>query len=525
MDNNGSDEKETFTINIGNYFGKVEKPITISIECSSEFTAPNWKRNNLINEIYLYGIFPCSVSDGQEIKYEVNSLPTGLTYNEETRIISGIPTDITSGSISITPYALDKNGNKVYSETTFYLYYNILSDAPTLSVNLTTTSVQHWQATVAIGSIDLMSMCGISTSDGSTPKFTSSNVPAGLTLSSSGIVSGTPESIGMGAFRVAVCIPGFEAETTKYISVNYNISAAPVQPVVTANDVILDEMTVGQSVEINIAELSNASENTGRPLAFSASGVPEGLSMNVKNGFLIGTPTTEASGNFSVHIYVVSDPTISKDISVSYNIKAASVPFQSLTKINPTSNPTSAIVGEPITLELGILPAECTDDVSVTWDPSCEYFEITPNGLTATVKFLQECDVDVYAYPSVNGGKPSMDNRMGWFIQAKQATIEDKTYLYKVTGAGTEAVNGNYYDTGIVHDDNPVYVNDNNIMLWRFSDANRWVFSNKNDYTESTNNWYYYMESSSFVGDWNTTNMSDTCTLGTSPKPVISNFN
>ena len=95
--------------------------------------------------------------------------------------------------------------------------------------------------------------------------------------------------------------------------------------------------TVGVPVDITIG----ASDPEGQALTFSATGLPNGLSINAGSGRITGTPTT--AGSFSVAL-TVSDPTTSANAGFTWNIN----PATSLT-LNPLSPPAPSLANTSVT--------------------------------------------------------------------------------------------------------------------------------------------------------------------------------
>lgn len=90
-------------------------------------------------------------------------------------------------------------------------------DAPEITVEtpVTLTGTQN----TAITNLQLTA----TVSDNGTPTFTSSDLPAGLTLSNTGLISGTPTGSGEGTSTITVSYDGAESKT---ITLNWTIEAA-----------------------------------------------------------------------------------------------------------------------------------------------------------------------------------------------------------------------------------------------------------------------------------------------------------
>lgn len=108
--------------------------------------------------------------------WSVSGLPDGLSINTSTGVISGTPLTATVATVSVA--ANDAGGNTVFAD----LSLTIVS-----AVHITTTSLPN-------GAVDTGYYAQLAAADGAGVFYTwsSDTLPAGLTLSSSGMLSGTP---------------------------------------------------------------------------------------------------------------------------------------------------------------------------------------------------------------------------------------------------------------------------------------------------------------------------------------------
>jgi len=149
--------------------------------------APVWSTSATLpaytkNTAYSQTVTATDSSDtGSTITYSTisNSLPSGLSVTGAGNVISGTPTVLTSGSVTLR--ATDSGGN--YVDRTFTIA-NIGASAP---VWVTTTLPN------ANNGVAYSQTLSATDDSGSTPTFTvaSGTLPTGLTLSSGGVLSGT----------------------------------------------------------------------------------------------------------------------------------------------------------------------------------------------------------------------------------------------------------------------------------------------------------------------------------------------
>ncbi len=120
--------------------------------------------------------------------------------------------------------------------------------------------------------------------------FSASGLPSGLTMSSSGTISGTPTVSGTFNYTVTVTDSGGNKGT-------FNCSVTVAPPPIAANCVTI---TAVQGVTITPVTMT-ATGGTGTGYTFSASGLPSGLTMS-SSGTISGTPTVSGTFNYTVTV-------------------------------------------------------------------------------------------------------------------------------------------------------------------------------------------------------------------------------
>src|SRR5206468_34604 len=119
--------------------------------------------------------------------------------------------------------------------------------------------------------------------------FSATGLPAGLTMSTGGTISGTPTV--SGTFNYTVTVTDKDGNTgTENCSVTVN-------PPPTATCV---SITAVQGFAITPVTMVG-SGGTGGPYTFSATGLPAGLTMST-GGTISGTPTVNGSFNYTVTV-------------------------------------------------------------------------------------------------------------------------------------------------------------------------------------------------------------------------------
>jgi serine protease len=155
---------------------------------------------------------------------------------------------------------------------------------------VTVTSPGNQSGTV--GTAVSLQISASDSASGQTLTFTATGLPAGLSISSSGLISGTPTTAGSSTATVtATDTTGAHGSA----SFTWTISN-PNGNTVTVTNPGNKTGTVGTAVSLQISASDSAS---GQTLTFTAAGLPTGLSIS-SSGLISGTPS--AAGTFTVTV-------------------------------------------------------------------------------------------------------------------------------------------------------------------------------------------------------------------------------
>ncbi len=246
-----------------------------------------------------------------------STLPAGLSLSA-SGVLSGTPT--VNGSFPIVVMVTDSNGCAGTGATY------------TLTINCQTISVTN--AATTAGTVDAAFSQTFTQggAHGTATFSTASTLPAGLTLSSSGVLGGTPTV--NGSFPIVVTVTDTNGCTG--LGATYNL-VINCQTITITNPV----NTTG-TVSAAFSEQFTQSGAHGTATFTTASALPTGLSLST-SGLLSGTPMQ--AGSFPV-VVTVTDSNGCTGTSATYNLV---INCQTIFVINPAL--TSSPAGTPISIK------------------------------------------------------------------------------------------------------------------------------------------------------------------------------
>ena len=252
---------------------------SLTIDCPTVTLAPATLPNGIVGTAYSQMITASGGTGPYTFAVTTGTLPAGLTLSS-AGLLSGTPT--AAGTSNFTVEATDANG------CTGSLAYSLVIDpagCPTITLA---------PATLPNGVVGNVYSQTITASGGTAPytyAVTAGTLPAGLTLSAAGVLSGTPTAAGTSNFTVTATDAGACTGSLAY-ALTIDASGCPT---ITLTPGTLPDGTEGIAYSVTFT----ASGGTA-PYTFSATTLPAGLTLDSATGVLSGTPTTAGAYAFDV---------------------------------------------------------------------------------------------------------------------------------------------------------------------------------------------------------------------------------
>jgi len=232
-----------------------------------------------------------------------SALPTGVTLNAATGAIAGTPTTVGSYSFAVT--ASDAFGDTATSAT-----YSLVISYPAMQVTTSTLPTGYLGSSYTSTTLAATGGAGVS-SNYTWAVASSSALPAGLSLSAAGVISGTPSG---SADTTSVTFT--VTDSTSSLSANATLSIQ-IKAGVAITAATLPTGYVG-SVYANTQLAATGGSGTYSTWALTnGSSLPAGLSFST-SGVISGTPSGSAgTSNFTVKVTDSASNTATASFSIT----------------------------------------------------------------------------------------------------------------------------------------------------------------------------------------------------------------
>ncbi|MGI4866854.1 MAG: putative Ig domain-containing protein [Janthinobacterium lividum] len=279
------------------------------------------------------------------------ALPAGLSLSS-AGVLSGTPT--AGGSFSFTVRATDASASPgPFSGTQ---NYSLTIGAPTISVA---------PATLPNGAVAAAYSQTLTGSGGTAPysfAITAGALPAGLSLSSAGVLSGTPTAGGTFTFTIRATDSSTGTGAPYAGSRAYTLII--VAPAITVAPATLPDGAAGTAYS---QTLTGSGGTAPYSFAITAGAPPAGLSL-APNGTLSGTPTTSGTFNFTI---------------AATDASTGNGPYSGSRAYSLTIAPPAALAITPVTLPNGTVAVAYSQAITASGGTAPYTYAITAGALPA----------------------------------------------------------------------------------------------------------------------------------------------
>ncbi len=236
------------------------------------------------------------------------SVPAGVTLNTATGTVSGTPTS--TGSFTFNVTATDTGASGTGAPFNVQGSYTLAVAAPTIAVTPATI------APATAGAAYSVALAGSGAVAPYSFALGTGTLPAGITLSANGVLSGTPTASGSFPFTVTVR------------DANGQTGTASLTLVVNVPTITITPATLPVAVQgIAYNQTITASGGGIAPYRFSVStgSLPTGLALNTATGVISGTPTASGTANFAITATDSTNGTAAS-VTVTYALQVTARP-------------------------------------------------------------------------------------------------------------------------------------------------------------------------------------------------------
>jgi uncharacterized protein YhjY with autotransporter beta-barrel domain len=346
------------------------------------------------------------------------ALPAGLTLNS-TGALTGTPT--AAGTFNFTVIATDAasfTGSRAY---TLAVAAPVIVIAPA-ALTGGTVGAAYSESIIASGGIATYSYA-----------ITAGALPAGLTLSSTGSLSGTPTAGGTFNFTVTATSSSTGVGAPHTGSRAYSTTFLPATVLLPATTLANGTQNAAYSTTLNPASGGTSPYS----YAVTAGALPAGITLNTATGALTGTPT--ASGTFNFAVTATDSSTGTGPYSSAprgyslqiINIPPVANPLSASVAYNSSANPITLNIsgGVPSSVAVGTAPlhgSAIASGTTLTYQPTAGYSG--PDSFTYTA--TNNAGTSAPATVNVSVGLPSITVTAGSPMSAQVGAGYSQTFTW-----------------------------------------------------------------------------------------------
>lgn len=305
----------TFTVKVlDNAGSSATQTYTITTYPAPTLTGPATLPIATVGSAYTTAPNPFTTTGGAPtVVWSAKGLPTGLTISPTTGLITGTPSTNTGSPYMVTVTVTDGDGATA-------------SVAPTLTVNPAITLTPA-TLPIAVPGVAYSNTLKAAGGSGAGYTYTATGLTStGLTLSTAGVLSGTPLATANANSPYTVNVTVTDGNGATHVFPYTLIIAPPL--VITA-----PASVPGGLINAPYAGATFTATGGTQPYTFTATGLPPGLSIGASTGMISGTPTAVAGSPYSVKVTVTDKNSTTATATIS--IAISSLPLQIITGLLP----------------------------------------------------------------------------------------------------------------------------------------------------------------------------------------------
>ncbi|NNC80195.1 MAG: hypothetical protein HKN94_08595, partial [Acidimicrobiales bacterium] len=242
--------------------------------------------------------------DGDTLTWSATGLPDGLTIDPVTGEISGTLTYDAAGTTTVTVTATDDGTPNLADTQTFTWTVTNTNRAPIVGAIADQTTAEN----------DVISLTPTgSDPDGDAITWSATGLPDGLTINpTTGEISGTLSFTSAGTTTVTItATDGTDPTSTSFDWTTTNTNRPPV----------VTPITDQTNAEADIVSVTpTGSDPDGDAITWSATGLPDGLTIDPATGAITGTLTYDAAGTTTVTITATDPGTLDDSTTFDWTV-------------------------------------------------------------------------------------------------------------------------------------------------------------------------------------------------------------
>ena len=234
---------------------------------------------------YTYTVTASDVDVGDTLTMTGTTVPSWLTFDATTGVLSGTPLNANVGDNSVVITVGD--GTTTVTDS-FTITVANTNAAPTITSTAVTAATEDSLYTYAVTASDV--------DVGDTVTLSGTTIPSWMTFSSTSVLSGTPTNAEVGSHAVVITFSDGTASVTDSFSITVaNTNDAPT----LANPISDASVAEDAAYTLDVSAMC-ADVDVGDTMAYSLAGAP--TSLTVTSGVISGTPLNADVGTHTITV-------------------------------------------------------------------------------------------------------------------------------------------------------------------------------------------------------------------------------